>query len=99
MTDEYYDLKSKAINAALPMNDYVRSCIKHSVIIQRLTPEVNDLIRKLCGMANNFNQIAKRANQAGYNSIRNEYLSMAEQIDELLNYIRNDCENNNRCQL
>ena len=98
MTDEFYELKAKALNAALPRNDYVRSCIKHSVIVQRLTPEINDLIRKLCGMANNLNQIAKRANQAGYNSIREEYLSMAEQIDELIKYIQHDCENSNRQQ-
>ena len=99
MTDEFYDLKSKANNAALPVNDYIRGCIKQSIVIQRLTPEINELIRKLCGMANNLNQIAKRANQAGYNKIRNEYLFMAEQIDELLNFIKYDCENSNRKQL
>jgi len=99
MTDEFYDLKSKANNAALPVNDYIRGCIKQSIVIQRLTPEINELIRKLCGMANNLNQIAKRANQAGYNNIRNEYLFMAEQIDELLNFIKYDCENSNRKQL
>ena len=96
MTEEYFDLKARAHNAELPINDFIRSSIKQSIIIQRLTPEINDLIRKLCGMANNLNQIAKRANQAGYNSIRDEYLYMAEQIDELLNYIRHDCENSYR---
>ena len=94
MTNEFYELKSKALNAALPINDYVRSCIKHSVINQRLTPEINALIRKLCGMANNLNQIAKKANQAGYNRVREEYL--AEEIDHLIKYIKHDCENNNR---
>jgi Bacterial mobilisation protein (MobC). len=99
MTDEFYELNAKAINAAIPRNDYVRNCIKQSIIIQRLTPPINELVRKLTGMANNLNQIAKRANQAGYDSIRDEYLYLAEQIDELLNYIRHDCENSNRKQL
>ena len=97
MTDEFYELKAKALNAALPVNDYVRSCIKRSIIIQRLNPETNELIRKLAGMANNTNQIAKKANQAGYDSIRDEYLFLAEEIDKLLSYIKYDGKNKNRC--
>ena len=98
-TNEFYELKAKAINAARPINDYVRSCIKQSIIIQRLNPESNELIRKLSGMANNTNQIAKKANQAGYDSVRDEYLFLAEEIDKLLSYIKHDCENSNRRQL
>ena len=95
-TEEYFDLKARAHNAALPINDFIRNCIKQSIIIQRLTPETNDLIRKLCGMANNLNQISKKANQAGYDSVRNEYLFLAKQIDMLLKYIKHDWENSNR---
>ena len=96
ITEEYYDLKARAYNAELPINDFIRVCIQRSIIVQRLTPETNSLIRKLCGMANNLNQMTKKANQAGYNSIRSEFLSLAEQIDELINYIKYDCENSNR---
>ncbi|MDH6343758.1 hypothetical protein M2480_002923 [Parabacteroides sp. PFB2-12] len=98
MTGEYYFLKSLAKSAALPINDYVRQCIKSSSVMPRITPEENDLIRKLIGMANNLNQIAKKANQAGYNTIRTEYLFLADSIDDLIDTIRNDSKNNNRQQ-
>ena len=96
MTEEYYDLKARTHNAALPINDFIRNCIKQSIIIQRLTPEMHDVIRKLSGMANNLNQIAKKANQAGYDNVLQDYLLLAEQIDMLLKYIKHDCENSNR---
>jgi hypothetical protein len=91
MTEEYYTLKARANEAAMPINDFVRNAIKHSEVKQRLTPEANDYIRKLCGIANNLNQIAKRANQVGYEDIRNEYLYLAENIDNLINFIKHDC--------
>lgn len=91
MTEEYFTLKARANEAALPINDFVRNSIQNSVVKQRLTPEVNDCIRKLSGMANNLNQIAKRANQVGYEDIRNEYLYLADNIDILINSIRHDC--------
>ncbi|WP_239057028.1 plasmid mobilization relaxosome protein MobC [Paludibacter sp. 221] len=88
MTTEYYTLKGKAKEAALSQTDYVRACILDSNVIQRMTPEANELIRKLCGMANNLNQVAKKANQAGYNEIRQEYLYLAESIDSIIKTMR-----------
>ena len=88
MTEEYYSLKARANAASMPINDFVRNAIQHSEVKQRLTPEVNDHIRKLSGMANNLNQIAKRANQVGYEDIRNEYLYLVENIDNLINSIK-----------
>jgi len=90
MTEEYYTLKSRSKEAAMPVNDFVRYAIQHSEIKQRLTPEVNDYIRKLSGLANNFNQMTKLAHQSGYVDVRNEYLYLAENIDNLINLIKND---------
>jgi ribosomal protein L31E len=90
MTEEYYTLKARANEAAMPINDFVRNAIQHSEVKQRLTPEVNDHIRKLSGLANNFNQLTKLAHQSGYENIRNEYLYIAENIDNLINYIKHD---------
>lgn len=96
ITSEYYLLKSLAIEASLPINDYIRACIKSSQVIQRLTPENNNHIRKLTGMANNLNQIAKKANQAGYADVRTEYLFLADNIDNIIEMIKDDSKNSNR---
>ena len=59
-------------------------------MVVRLTPEQVASIRTLCGMGNNLNQIAKKANAAGYATARPEYLSLAPKIDELLNVLLYD---------
>ena len=56
-------------------------------VVQRLTQEMNAEIRKLSGMANNLNQIARKANTLGYDHIRTEYLFLTDKIDRLINKI------------
>lgn len=84
-TEEYLTLASKAGEACLSFKDYLRSIIPKAEIRQRLSTETMGVIRQLVGMANNLNQIAHRANAAGYRDARTEYLSLAEKIDNLLN--------------
>lgn len=87
-TEEFYTLKAKAKETGVTLSEYIRLAVSGSVIRQRLSPETLDLIRKLCGMANNLNQIACKANAAGYNDVRLEYLFLANKVDNLLNVIR-----------
>ena len=58
----YYTLKDKAKSAGVTMSEFVRKLLYNGNIIERLTVEQVDFIRKLCGMANNLNQLAHRAN-------------------------------------
>ena len=57
-------------------------------INEPLSQEMMDCFRKLAGMANNLNQIARKANAAGYRDVRMEYLFLADKIDNLLNQIQ-----------
>lgn len=84
-TEEYLTLASKSTEACLSFKDYLRSIIPKAEIRQHLSTETMGLIRQLAGMANNLNQIAHRANAAGYWDARTEYLFLAEKIDNLLN--------------
>ncbi len=86
-TEEYYSLKALAMDAGINRSEYVRRCVKNSTVKQLLTPEIQDYIRKLCGMANNLNQIARKANAQGYINARSEYLHLADKIDKLINLI------------
>ena len=89
-TREYFSLKTKANSAGISRSEYVRQAVAESKITPRLTPELNDYIRKLSGMGNNLNQIARRANAEGYRNARSEYLWLADKIDNVIEIMRND---------
>ena len=93
---EYFSLKTKAKSAGISRSDFIRQCITGSKIWPRLTPELNDYIRKLSGMGNNLNQIARRANAEGYTSTRHEYLYLADKIDNVIEMIEDDGKNSKR---
>ncbi len=86
-TEEYYTLKGKARSASMNLSEFVREAINQSEFKERLTPELNAYIRKLTGMANNLNQIARKANAVGYSDARSEYLYLAAGIDLILKKI------------
>ena len=55
---------------------------------ERLTKEHGNLIRKLCGMANNLNQLARKANAEGYASVFMPCRTLMMEMDNLVNRIR-----------
>lgn len=49
-TQDYYTLKGKAKSAGVTMSEFVRKLLYNGNVIERLTVEQADFIRKLCGM-------------------------------------------------
>jgi len=86
-TEEYYSLKSKARLAGITMSEYVRHAVKKSEVRQRLSPEHLGYIRQLSGMANNINQIARKANAAGYMEVHLACGTMIVKLDNLIKHI------------
>ena len=87
-TEDYYTLKGKAKSAGVTMSEFVRKLLYNGNVIERLTVEQADFIRKLCGMANNLNQLAHRANAEGFHSVAPFHKIIISKIDEILNLIR-----------
>ena len=87
-TEDYYTLKGKAKNAGISMSEFVRKVLEKGNVIERLTIEQADFIRKLCGMANNLNQLAHRANAEGFHAVAPFHKIIIGKIDEFLNLIR-----------
>ena len=79
-TPDYYTLKSRARSAGISASEYLRECF-------RITAEHSDYIRKLCGMANNLNQLAHKANAGGFDTAKLECRVQVARIEELLNHI------------
>ena len=89
-TEEYFSLKEKARRAGITLSEYLRRASASSVVRERLRPQHLQHILKLTGMANNLNQISRKANAAGYVSARTEYRYLASEIDDLINSIKDD---------
>ena len=87
-TEDYYTLKGKAKSAGVTMSEFVRKVLDKGNVIERLTVEQADFIRKLCGMANNLNQLVHRANAEGVHAVVPFHKTIIGKIDEILNLIR-----------
>jgi len=87
-TQDYYTLKGKAKSAGVTMSEFVKKLIYNGHVIERLTVEQADFIRKLCGMANNLNQLTHRANAEGFHAVAPYHKNIIIKIDEILNLIR-----------
>jgi len=90
-TEEYYSLKAKAQSAGVNRSEFIRLCIRSSVVKQHLTSEQMGYIRQLSGMANNVNQIAHKANAAGYGEVHKHCLVLNERLDNVIKKIEDDC--------
>ena len=87
---EYASISISAEQAGYPVAVYVRKSALDERIevhynITAELPELQKLIAEYSAIGNNLNQIAHRANAAGYRDARTEYLFLAEKIDNLLN--------------
>lgn len=90
-TSEYYALKSKAKEAGMNLSLFIRTVLQGCEVRQRFSAEQLRYILQLTGMANNLNQIARKANAGGYTNARSEYLDLAVRIDNLLTTLEDDC--------
>jgi hypothetical protein len=86
-TAEYYLLKSNARLAGVSLSEYIRNVIKKGEVKQRLSPEHLGYVRQLSGMANNINQIARKANSAGYVQAAKEWEKKIELLDNVVKQI------------
>ncbi|WP_165041358.1 plasmid mobilization relaxosome protein MobC [Dysgonomonas sp. ZJ709] len=83
--EDYTIVQRKALKVGLTATQYAREMTLNGGVKSRFTLEELDLIRKLSGIANNLNQLAKRANQAGFYEIENEVIPMLNWIKTILN--------------
>lgn len=82
---DYETLQKKAMRVGLTVTQYAREMTLNGGVKSRFTVEELDLMRKLSGEANNLNQLAKRANQAGFSRVGNETMVILEWIKALFN--------------
>jgi len=86
-TQEYFSFKAKVRLARLNQSEYIRRSIVKSEVKQRLTSEHLGYIRQIAGMANNINQIARKAHTAGYAEVHPELMQSIAGLDNLIKRI------------
>ncbi len=82
--EDFKTVKEKAEKLGMKATRYVREMTLKGGIKSRFTLEELDLMRKLAGMGNNLNQIARQANKSGFGQVGVEVVNIALQIKQLL---------------
>ena len=80
---DFKTVKEKAEKLGMKATQYAREMTLKGGIKSRFTLEELDLMRKLSGMANNLNQIAKQANKLGFSNSAMEVMIISEEIKKL----------------
>ena len=77
--EDYKSVKGKAERLGMRATQYAREMTLKGNVKNRFSMEELDLMRKLVGMANNLNQLAKKANQEGFeNASKVAYMLILE---------------------
>ena len=83
--EDYKSVKGKAEQLRMKATQYAREMTLKGGVKSRFTLEELDLMRKLAGMANNLNQIARRINQNEFLQVGLDLVVLANKIKELVN--------------
>ncbi len=81
---DFNSVKQKAEKLGMKATQYAREMVLKGSVKLRFTLEDLDLMRKLSGMANNLNQIARQANKSGLANTAMEVISITTKIKKLL---------------
>ena len=82
--EDFKTVKEKAEKLGIKATQYAREMTLRGGIKSRFTLEELDLMRKLGGMGNNLNQIARQANKLGFGQVGVEIVNIALKIKQLL---------------
>ena len=85
---EYFIVQTKADKAGLKISAYIREVAINTEIKPRLSDEDRQIARKLAGISNNINQLAKTAHREGMFSALQYFESFRSGIDSFLNKFR-----------
>jgi predicted DNA binding CopG/RHH family protein len=82
--EDFKTVQEKAAKLGMKPTQYAREMVLKGSVKSRFTLEELDKMRKLSGMANNLNQIAKKANISGYPVMALEMVTVVGEIKKAL---------------
>ena len=81
---DFKKVNEKAEKLGMKATQYTREMTLKGGVKSHFTLEELDLLRKLAGMANNLNQLARKANSIGYKAAEKALFELACDIKKLL---------------
>lgn len=87
---EYYIVKQKASKAGYRITQYIRIMALEGQVIARLNSTEKELIPQLIGMANNLNQLTKKAHKESLLKALLFFEKYRDELDRILNRLRYD---------
>lgn len=87
---EYFVVKQRANKAGYRITQYIRLMALEGQVIARLNPTEKELIPQLIGMANNLNQLTKKAHQESLLKALLHFEKYRVELDRILNRLRYD---------
>ena len=83
---QYEKLQAHAVEGGQSLAHVVRSILNGK--LPHIPPAQEDLLRTIATMANNWNQLAKKAHQNGFGTVSERVQQQAGRIEDLLNYFK-----------
>jgi predicted DNA binding CopG/RHH family protein len=77
-------ITERAASVGMKPTQYARQMVLNGSIKSRYTKEELDLRRKIAGMANSLNQLARRANKDGFEDVGGVLLDLYKELVKLL---------------
>lgn len=84
---DYFRLLTQAHQTGVSPSEYMRECFRNGFVKERLSEEHAGYVRQLCGMANNLNQLARKANIGGFGEVYWDCKMAVARIHELISRI------------
>lgn len=84
---DYFRLLTQAHQTGVSPSEYMRECFRNGHVKERLSEEHAGYVRQLCGMANNLNQLARKANTGDLSEVRWDCKVVVARIHELISRI------------
>ena len=87
----YAELEAGAAEVRQPISQFVRPLVEAGIgrrkrPVLQLSVEQDGYLRQLAGLANNLNQLAKKAHQSGFGAVGQEVAQQAARVNGLLDY-------------
>ena len=85
---EYFIVRQKASNARLKVTAYIRKMAVEGKVTAAMSEEERQFVRQLAGMANNLNQLTRKAHEEGLLKAMLLFRGFIENLDEQLKKIK-----------
>lgn len=88
--EQYQIALEKCRKSGRKLSDYWRCALTKSEVIQVAQPEDMELLRQIGSMANNLNQLAKKANEGGFKLVQWSLDKLSKEIKSLYTKLSHD---------